>query len=272
MAKSLESKIKALLDAIADSEIEDDQKGSLSNSLTKVTTEKQLAEIMESFSALTQDDVKSEPTPEPTSEPTPEPTSEPTSTIDVNPVDDFEGFLSSDTDAQEYLALCTITGKNVIPAHMGEYEIKSWIADMNQWVSEGKPKANMPKVKRGVVKFATAIYRIRDAGKDKMYCYLNDGTVAGIKETVEYDQVENISTGELEDSKTIKNRFNAYTKLFDSQECQEIIKESEKLMRPGQTIQLYFWFNGSKKPVSSEKMLLSYDELSELVRSKKPLN
>jgi len=191
---------------------------------------------------------------------------------EIDPVENFTEFLTTNSDAQEYLTLCTITGKKVSPELMGEYEIKSWIADMQEWVAQDKPKPKMPKMKRGIVKFATAIYRIRDAGKDKIYAYFNDESVSGFKEITEYEQVENITTGELEDSKIIKNKFNAYTEEFTISKCEKLIRESENLMRPGQSIQLYFWFNGAKKPISPQNIMLSYEDIAGMIRERKPLN
>jgi hypothetical protein len=268
----------------------------LKESLVKVSTKAELEVVRETFEAISESieksdgDVNEEPDKEPSDESNEESKAATTKSTKaattkstkaattkstkpkIDPIENFEGFLESDKDAQEYLALCTITGKIIVPAQMGEYEIKSWIADLHEWVSQGKPKAKMPKVKRGLLKFATALYRIRDQGRDKLYGYLNDGTTMGVKEIIEYEQVENITTGDLEDSKVIKNKFNSYTEEFTSVQCKKLIKEADALMRPGQSLQLYFWFNGAKKPISPENMMLSYEKLADMIRERKPLN
>lgn len=195
-----------------------------------------------------------------------------TTEVLIDATEDFEGFLAENTDAQEYLAICTITGKKTNPAQMGEYEIKSWLADMKAWVSQGKPKPKMPKVQKGAVKFATAIYRIRDQGKDKMYCYFNDGSKLGIKEIIEYEQVEDIETGDMVDSKIVKATYSAYTQNFSAEKCKKLILEADDLMKPGQSLQLYFWYNGLKKSISPDNIMLSYEKIADMIREKKPLN
>ena len=187
---------------------------------------------------------------------------------------DFESLLKENPDAAEFMQICKMTGEVENSDGLDEYAQAEWLVKFEQWKETGKPRPNMPRISHKDIVYTTAVYRIREGGRDKVYCYQSDGSELGTKNQITYEKTVNPLTGKEEnDLKNIKRIQKLYTKTFDYSEITEIISHSEKFMPAGSDIQLYVIFaNGAKNACSKENFFKSYEDLVDMVNKRIPLN
>lgn len=258
MGNPNEKTIREFVDKVKEGNFTEEQSSELLTLVADKPTQEQFGKAIQLFTKYSQVNQKAE-----------------ASTEAIDPLKDFKGYLLSDKKAAEYYSIAVLTGTVSATEEPSELAKRQFLADFEAWKIAGEPRPTMPKIKAGLVKIPTASYRIRDRKSDKLYTYLNDGTVDGIKEeffkktTIDPNTNETI---ELEENDEKRKPVKTYDNEFTPEKAQKIIDDADKLIAPGVNFQLYFWYKGAKHIISEKNFVEPYEKVAEMIERKQSID